>query len=144
MLALILGFITGLVGPISESLNRITALKEARVKADSDKDLAKINSELEQVHDRKALLIAEAGNRIAGTVNVFTRTALALGPIAILLKIAYDKVFGSFAGCAVPNLEQDFIYNVCYKYRTDAIDPNMWWVIIACVGFYFLTSKPRN
>lgn len=141
MLALILGFITGLVGPMAQVVNNITALKQQRAKAESDKELAKIDAELQEVHDRKAVLIAEAGNRITGALNGVTRTALALGPVAILLKIAYDKVIGSFAGCSRGSTFADPEF--CYKYNTDSIDPNMWWVILTCVAFYFLTSKPR-
>lgn len=141
MLSLILGFITGLAGPIAEVINRITALKEAKVKAESDKELSKINAELEQVHDRKAVLVAEAGNRVAGIFNAITRgSVMWLFALPILIKFAYDKVMGSFAGCGT-NGPFEGIADTCYMYSTDKLDPNMWWVIIAVIGFYFLTTK---
>lgn len=143
MLALILGFVTGLLGPVAQVVNKITDLKMQRAKAESDKELAKIDAELQEVHDRKAVLIAEAGNRITGTMNGLARFALALGPIVILLKfLVWDKTVGSFSGCAKgSSLATD---ERCYTFNTDSLDPNMWWVILTCVAFYFLTSKPRN
>lgn len=143
LLGLILPFLTGLLGPAAEIANRITALKEARVKADSDKELAKINSELEQVHDRKAVLLAEAGNRISGAINAVTRAMVMWGfCIPILIKYGFwDKVIGSFYGCATRSPWN--VIDRCYTFETDGLDPNMWWIVLAGIAFYFVTT-PRK
>lgn len=145
MLSLILGFITGLAGPISDIVNRITELKKARIVADSDIKRAEINAELEAVHDRKAVLIAEAGNRIAGTLNAIGRTVIAIGPATVLLKILlWDKVVGSFSGCAA-GLDKinGKIRFECVTFTTDPLDPYLWGVVTAVVAFYFLATKRK-
>jgi len=50
---------------------------------------------------------------------------------------AWDKTVGSLAGCAG---EVGRTLAGCETFRTDALDANQWWVVIAVVGFYFLAS----
>ena len=134
MLSLVLGFVTGLVGPISNVLGRLADLKIAQVQASTDKEKMLVDQQIIEAEGRKAVLIAEAGHRIAGTINASVRLFLTLGPAILLAKIfIWDKVVGSFAGCAGPggkNLG-------CDTFTTDALDTNLWWVITAIIAFYF-------
>jgi hypothetical protein len=140
MLALILGFITGLAGPLAQVANNITDLNKMKVQAQNNTELAQINSQLEAVHDRRATLIAEAGSRVSSVINASARLLLALGPIVILNKIlVWDKAWGSLKGCVGDTSHMP----LCKIYNTDALDPNLWWVVMATVGFYFLTAN-RN
>lgn len=135
MLSIILGFITGLAGPIASVVGKISDLQIAKVNAASNVEKAHIDAQIEEAHDRKAVLIAEAGNRIAGLINSATRLALAIGPISVLLKIfLWDKVIGSFVGCG-GNAGHSV---ACATYSTDPLDQNLWWVIMAVCGFYLL------
>lgn len=135
MLALILGFITGLAGPITSTINKLTDLKIIKAQTESDVRRKEIDREIEATEDRKAVLVAEAGQRLAGGLNAIMRTAIAIGPASVLLKIFFwDKVIGSFAGCAGTLGEQDH----CITYTTDKLDSNLWAVITAVVAFYFL------
>ena len=135
MLSLILGFITGLAGPIAQVANNITDLNKMKVKAQSDTELAGINQKLEEAHDRKAVLIAEAGNRFLSVITGSCRLALTIPVIVILNKLlTWDKAVGSWAGCA----GDKGILPGCETFTTDKLDANMWWVIIAVIGFYFL------
>ena len=134
MLSLILGFITGLAGPISQVINNITDLRKQQAQSKSNVELADINKEIELAEARKAVLITEAGYRLNSVVRVLA----AVGPILFISKIlVWDKVIGSIAGCSVANTG-------CSSFRTDTIDQNMWWVIIAVIAFYFLADKKKS
>ena len=137
MLGTILGFITGLAGPISEITGKIVDLKRSRVEAESNIEKAEIDRAIQESQDRKAVLLAEAGHRLAASLNATMRMTLALGPAAVLLKIfLWDKVIGSFAGCS-GNMTEG-MWEKCKIYVTDALDPNLWQVVMAVIGFYFL------
>src|SRR5262245_3824365 len=97
----ILGLLTGLAGPISELIRSSNELKTKRLTVESDSERAKIDADIRELEARKAVLIAEAGNRIAGAINATIRAGLALGPVAYVLKYyLWDKVIGAFSGCA--------------------------------------------
>ncbi len=133
----IIGLLTGLGGPIIKLGSNIVDLQ--RQKADAKTQIAKaeIDARIEETHDRRAVLVAEAGSRLAGGLNASMRFLLTLGPLLVLSKILiWDKVVGSFDGCAGSRGTLD----VCSSYRTDILDTNLWWVITAVVGFYFVTS----
>ena len=131
MLLTILGWVTGLAGPISQITNKILDLQKQKLDAESNLQKAKIDQEIELAHDRRAVLVAEAGSRI----NAYMRFLIALGPGLYLFKIFFwDKVVGSFLGCnKAGGLE-------CPKFETDPLDTNLWMVATAVVGFYFLQS----
>ncbi len=138
MLSLILGFITGLAGPIASAVNNITDLKKIRAKADSDKELKQIDAEIRAVQERKAILIAEAGSRIAGTINACVRVAAALPAIAILWKLAYDKIGSSFYGCVGKVIPAKI--ELCKQFNTDALGTELAMLIAAVIGFFFLAT----
>lgn len=124
MLAL-LGLLSGLAGPIATVAGKIADLKAARIAADGDTAKAVIDERIQALHDRQAVLVAEAGSRINGAM----RALLALGPTVYLGKVfLFDKVLGSFLG---------YTKDV---FTTDALDPNLWWVVISVIGFYFLST----
>lgn len=128
MLLTILGWVTGLAGPISQITNKILDLQKQRLDAESNLQKAKIDQEIELAHDRRDVLVAEAGSRI----NAYMRFLIALGPGLYLFKIfAYDKVLGSLLGCREVS---------CPTFVTDPLDNNLWMVATAVVGFYFLQS----
>lgn len=137
MLFSILGAVTGLAGPISNVISKITDLKIMRAKADSDVARHLIDQQIEELHDKRAVLVAEAGNRTATILNVSIRSLLALNIIVLLSKVfIWDKVVGAFVGCRGPagrTVE-------CVSYGTDGLDPNLWWVVMAVIGFYFITT----
>lgn len=135
MLFTILGFITGLAGPISEVTGKITDLKKARVVADSDQEKARIDALIRENEDRKAVLVAEAGNRVAGTINASIRAFIAIGPASYVFKYYFwDKVVGAFVGCA--NLRGPKVG--CETFATDGLSPEMAAVMTAVIAFYFL------
>ena len=127
----ILGFITGLAPMLTQMANNITDLQKMKVKAQSDHEIAAINAQIEAVHDRRQVLIAEAGSRLNGIV----RAGFTLLTFPVLAKILiWDKVVGPFFGC----VGKDPVG--CQIFNTDALGYEIWAVIGAIVGFYFLTT----
>lgn len=136
MLFSILGAISGLGGLISSITGQIRDYQVAKAKADTDKEKMKYDQQIQEAQARKAVLVAEAGNRVAGAINASARFTLAMSAAILLMKITvWDKVIGSLRGCAgdgAANLPD------CIIYRTDPLDSNVWWFLIAVIGFYFL------
>lgn len=135
MLSLILGWITGLAGPISSIISKISDLQIAKVQASTDQQKAKIDQQIEEAHDRKAVLVAEAGSRVASAINTSFRALLTIGPALYIIKItAWDKVVGSFMGCSGGANRVD-----CQIFNTDALkEPHMWAIIGGIIAFYFM------
>lgn len=146
MLALILGFITGLAGPLSSAWNKLADLKIAKVQADNDIQRAKINEQIEEVHDKRSVLIAEAGSRVATMMNVSIRTWIGAAVAAILTKLlVWDKIVGSFYGCAGGmDKFKGGIKPACITFTTDALDPYIWGTIAVATGFYFVSTWSKK
>ncbi len=137
MFTTILGVLTGLAGPISNIVSKISDLQTAKLQASTNIEKAKIDQQIEELHDKRAVLIAEAGSRLSSAMNATVRAVAAAGPIAYVAKIfLWDKVIGSFVGCSASQEH----FNVCTTFSTDPIDPMLWAVVTAVLGFYFVTS----
>jgi hypothetical protein len=140
MFATILGFITGLAGPITQIVSKISDLKMKRLQAESDVALKEIDAQIEQAHDRKAYLIALAGNRISSVIMTIMTIILSLPALAIMAKYAYDKTVGPFYGCVGKVIPKNMIME-CKQFTMDSIDPNVWWIILAVYGLFFLSVR---
>lgn len=124
-LAGILGFITGLAGPIAQVVNKISDLQIAKVQASTDQAKMVIDAQISEAHDRMSVLVAEAGSRI----NSIVRGLLAFGPMTYLNKVfVFDKVIGSLLGHSSDHS----------AFTTDALDSNLWTVITVVLSFYFV------
>lgn len=129
-----IAWLTGLAGPISVITSKIAELGIAKAKAQTDYERARITREIEEAHDRRAILVAEAGNRVAGALNASMRFLLALGPMVFLLKVfAWDKTVGPFYKCVGKFTR----FDDCYMFNTDNISTQEWAVVVAVVAFYF-------
>ena len=136
MLLSILGWVTGLAGPISQITNKILDLQKQKLDADTNVVKAKIDQEIELAHDRRQVLVAEAGSR----VNAYVRMLIALGPAAYTFKLFFwDKTIGPFFGCVGKNTP-----DYCSIFRTDDINPWMAGTATAVIAFYFLYSWSKK
>lgn len=128
---------------LGQLANNITDLQKMKVKAASDTDLAQINKQLEEAHDRRAIIIAESGNRIASFFTAGMR-ALMAAPIAIFLWkwLVWDKVIGSLSRCA--GKFGDANPDGCATFITDRLDDNTWWIVLGVCGFYFAYDFART
>jgi hypothetical protein len=131
-----LGFLTGLAPMLTQVANNITDLQKMKVRAASDTELAEINRKIEEAHDRRAIVVAEAGHRVGVILNGGMRAIMAL-PVAIFLWkwLVWDKVMGAFAHCA--GKYGAGMPDRCATYITDPLDGNTWLIILGVSGFYF-------
>lgn len=111
--------ILGLVDPISKITSQITQVKLERAKAETDQERIHADERIKGLEARRAVLVAESGG---SKINAIMRAAIAM-PVAIVLwKIfVWDKAFGQWTSG-----------------RTDSLSPELWQVITAVIGFYFL------
>ena len=127
MFIAILGFLTGLAGPIAMIVGKIADVKLQLAKVQSDTERNMLLAEQGELEARKSALIAEAGSRL----NAIVRTSIALGPALYLTKIfVFDKVIGSIVRGIIGRDLQIFL--------TDPLDDNLWKVVVAVIAFYFL------
>lgn len=101
--------------PISRITDKIIDLQIKRADAKTEQERIAADERVQALEARRDVMIAEASLGL----NAWVRTAIAIGPTVYLLKIfIWDKVLklGS----------------------TDALDTNLWQVVIAVIGFYFL------
>jgi len=119
----IIGLLTGLAGPIANIASNITDLQRAKISAATDEKKAEIQGQIEALHDKRAVLVAEAGNRI----NALIRGIFSIGILVYPLKIfLWDKVIGSF------------FHQTASIFETDGLSNNDTWVLMTVIGFYFL------
>ena len=128
----ILTFITGLGGTAAKISGDIRDREIAKEKTKSDTKLKELDNELQALHDKKDVLVAESGNRINGTLRAF----IAIGPAAYIFKYFFiDKVVGSLVGCS----KFDQLAH-CAIFRTDPLIDTMAAILGAVVSFYLLTT----
>jgi hypothetical protein len=131
------GILSLVIGPLATLGGKIADLVVARQQAKTEVEKALIDEQIKQVESIKDVLVAEATSPIASVINSSLRALAAVGPITYVTKIfLWDKVVGAFYGCAGQNTE------VCRTlFNTDPlIDTNLNWVLIAVIGFYFVTT----
>jgi len=126
--------ISGLFGTINHVTDAISNERIAGLNATTDRERIASNERVNTLQMRRDVMIAEAGSKL----NARIRAALALGPTTILAKIfIWDKVVGSFYGCAGPS---GMHKAGCETFITDPLDPNLWQVVMVVLGFYFLSE----
>jgi hypothetical protein len=111
-----LSVLFGLINPPSALAGKIVEARIAAAAAQTDRERIAAEERVKALEARRAALVAEAsGSR----VNVVMRAAIALGPTVYLLKI--------------------FIWDKVLKLGvTDPLTPELWQVVTAVIGFYFL------
>lgn len=116
MWAALLKWLTG--GGITSIVAELGDAYEARLRATTDQEKLVADQRIAQIQARAAVQSAEAGRPI----NAIMRGCIA-APVAILLfkVMVWDKALGQWTGG-----------------HTDALDPNLWQVVMAVIGFYFL------
>lgn len=141
MLAL-LGLIPRLFTTVDGITTAISNERLKLIQAKTDQDKIASQERINALQARRDVLVAESGR---SNFNAIVRGLIGLCVAGVLAKILiWDKAIGSLAGCSgkLANLEQNLIS--CSKYTTDALDGNLWGVITAVIGFYFLYEAATN
>jgi hypothetical protein len=116
-------WLLGLVDPISRIVGKLADAKVEYAKAETDKERIAASERVKTLEARRDVLVAESGDRS----NRLMRMFIAAGPSLYLNKIfIWDMVLGPIT-----------------QGRTDPLDDNLWWVISAVIGFYFLAEASR-
>lgn len=110
----------------------------------ANEKIAAIGATTQQVQiastERVASLEAQRDAFIAETnrskVPIYVQACLASAVVVTIWKLlVWDKVIGSIVGCSGRTEP-----GTCISFTTDGIDLNLWWVMIAVVGFFTLHS----
>lgn len=119
MLTAILALLPSAFTTINSITNAIANAQIAKVNATTDQDRIAAQATVDTLTARRDVMVAEAGtSKINGVMRFF----IAVGPAFVLTKIfIWDKALGDYTSG-----------------HTDPLDPNLWSVITAVVGFYFL------
>lgn len=120
----LISLIPGLFNTINGITNAIANERIAVVNAKTDQERIAAQERLNTLQSQRDVLVEDAKHSQLDTIMRFL---IAIGPAAFLTKIfLWDKVIGSFTSDNV--------------WKTDPLDPNLWGVITAVIGFYFLYS----
>jgi hypothetical protein len=114
----LLSILVGAIDPISRIADSIAKTKIAAANATTDRERIAAEERGKALERRMAVLVAESGSRI----NAMMRAALA-SPVAFLLwkVFIWDKALGQWTAG-----------------RTEQLSPELWQVVMAVIGFYFL------
>lgn len=111
-----MNFLIGLINPLASIASEIAKYKTAAQVATTDRTRIEADERVKALEAKRDVMIAEGS---LSRLNIFMRFALALGPMVYLNKIfLWDKVLGLG--------------------RTDALDANLWGIVVAVVGFYYI------
>lgn len=136
--------ILSLLGLIPDALKTVNGITSAIANERLKKIQAKTDQDKISADERIKHLEAIRDVRLSKTDNPLTSFMMfmyGIGPVIILTKIyVWDKTIGSFMGCAGINGANP----ECAVFRTDPLDPNLWWVITAQIAFYFVAKTIRG
>lgn len=116
-LKLVLGFFGGGIG------QALADAYKSKQNAQSEQERIAAEERISRLQSIRDVQVAEGGSRL----NAAMRAFIALGPALYLFKIfVVDKI-----ACPIIGLPG-------FACRTDALDANLWEVVTAVIGFYFL------
>lgn len=125
MLAFIASFLPGLFTTINGVTAAITNEKINLAQAQNESDRIASQEKIASLQAKRDVLVAESSS---SKINAIIRASIG-GSIAIVLAkiFVYDKALGEWTGG-----------------HTDALDPNLWNVVMAGIGFYFVYEGVVN
>lgn len=116
----LLSLIPGLFNTVNNITNAIANERLKLIQAKTDKEKIDSQERITTLEKQRQILLAKSGQWETRLIMF----ALGVGPTILLSKIyVWDKAFGQWTNGS-----------------TDKLDDNLWWIIIAQVGFYFLAS----
>lgn len=138
MISFLLGLIPGAFNTINGITNAISNERIRKIDATTDQQRIQADERIKSLEAKRSVLVAEAG---VSKINAVMRATIGASVAIVVAKLlVWDKVVGSFSGCAGPMgsaLE-------CQTFRTDLLDTNQWGIITAAIGFYFLYEGAVN
>lgn len=116
------GFFSGLFGTVNSVTAALSNEKIAQIQATSDEEKLRIQTRIDMLQARQAVLIADGGH---STLDLWIRAFLAFPVIAVTTKIlVWDKALGQWTGG-----------------HTDALGADLWHLLMVVYGFYFVYAS---
>ena len=125
MLELIFGLIPGLFKTVNGITNAIVNERINLAKSQTDADKIAAEEKIATLQAQRDVMVAESSR---SSINAYIRAWIG-GSVAFVLSkiLVWDKALGDYTGG-----------------HTDSLDPNLWNVIMATIGFYFLYEGAVN
>jgi len=125
MILSLLSLIPGLFTTVNGITTAISNERLKLIQAKTDQEKIASQERISSLQAKRDVLIAESGR---SNINAIIRGSIG-GSVAFLLGKIYvwDKALGEWTGG-----------------RTDALDTNLWNVIMATIGFYFMYEAAVN
>lgn len=115
----ILGFAKSLITPLTDVFRKIEDTKVQLAQASNDAEKARLTAKLSVLQLRADTMAKEAP---LSRLNIYVRSSIGAWVSILLGKVlVWDKALGQWTGG-----------------HTDALDPNLWNVVLVVLGFYFL------
>ena len=122
MIASVLTFLTKL--GIGSIVGQLATAYKAREEAKTDRERMYWDHKIKVLETRRDVQVAEAGHKWSALVNSGIRASLALAVTILIWKVlVWDKALGQWTGGT-----------------TDKLSVELWGVVGAVIGFYFLHS----
>lgn len=134
MISMILGLIPGVFTTINGITTAISNQKIAAIKAKTEEERIRAAENVKVLEARRdVLLSAQARSKLP----IWIQSGLGLVGLGILAKLGlWDKVIGSFAGCAGQNGKLPG----CETFNTDLLGQDLTLLVGAVVAFYLVTT----
>lgn len=122
----LLGVAKDFLGPLQDVFKKIEDTKVALAQAANESEKNRLTAHLGalqvQAENLQTQATLQAEESRSTRLNVWIRSWIAAGPAFLLTKIyVYDKALGQWTNG-----------------HTDALDPNLWNVVMVVLGFYFI------
>ena len=125
MLSILFGLIPGLLSTVNGITNAITNEKINLAQSQTESDRIASQEKIASLQAKRDVLIAESGS---SKINAIIRASIGACVAFVLAKLlVWDKALGDYTGG-----------------HTDSLDPNLWNVIMATIGFYFVYEGAVN
>lgn len=120
----LLGMLPGLFNTVNGITTAISNERIKRIQAKTDEERIASDERIKTLEAKRQIVLAKSGQWETRALMF----AFGVGPAFVLTKIyVWDKALGDWTGG-----------------HTDPLDANLWWVITAQIGFYFLASIFRK
>lgn len=119
-LSVIPGLVSGLFSTVNTVTNAIANERIKHIEAKTDQERIHSEERIKTLEARRSIMLSKSNQWETRALMA----AFGVGPAFMLSKIyIWDKALGQWTNGS-----------------TDPLDENLWWVITAQIGFYFLAS----
>ncbi len=121
----LISLIPGLFNTVNNVTNAIANERIKKIQANTEEEKIQADERIKTLEARRDVLLADADK---SKIDMYIRASIG-GSVAFLLGkiLVWDKALGEWT-----------------HGNTDKLDPNLWSVITATIGFYFLYSAITN